>query len=641
MRSTPPAVRQRLAAALRDCVAEGIGEEEIGRRLLAIEPNYPPGLIALGSARLAANDLDGAETLLWQALATAPSNPGMYFPLSAVCRERGDDDMMARLVAVALWKVSFYEDVPEGVAAAIAKTVPELGKKKQDPEAYEEMAEGMEAGLKGPWPERLLPYRLLNEVQKQAMGGLDPDLVKEIVANGAACAPVFEAAAREVYESEQSSLSIESESLVTALLGEIGRVELIDELLRPEEEVFLHSHWAAFRLGQRFPAEAFGRLHELGRETDFDLRTCVAQHLYFLREHGDARSAIRELADGISFEGGGDAAAGLLVTITSLLDELGAAGEALELTQRHTRKLSKEGAATLNDGWPASLVVEGIDQLDIEGVCVDLALMEEYEDAHGIELEEEEGDEFDEEEPAPKPGRNDPCWCGSGKKYKKCHLQADEESEREQAKREPEEELFGTAWGQLLDAAANYYSSAETKRAIERFIGEPADDITGDTLAELGFFDWFVLDYRSERNGRTVAEEFLRRRGPRVTDEARTLMESWISGRHGLWEVRRIEGGRGLEIRDAFAGDTLYVENDVVEAKLKPGDYLLHRVHRFQERWLFSGRGVLVGEKSANRIREEVASGGAKEGLSAAEYFRSRSHDWRRFVLEEQAEVGD
>jgi hypothetical protein len=25
----------------------------------------------------------------------------------------------------------------------------------------------------------------------------------------------------------------------------------------------------------------------------------------------------------------------------------------------------------------------------------------------------------------PKPGRNDPCWCGSGKKYKKCHLGAD------------------------------------------------------------------------------------------------------------------------------------------------------------------------------------------------------------------------
>jgi preprotein translocase subunit SecA len=29
------------------------------------------------------------------------------------------------------------------------------------------------------------------------------------------------------------------------------------------------------------------------------------------------------------------------------------------------------------------------------------------------------------------PGRNDPCHCGSGKKYKNCHLGADEKSARE------------------------------------------------------------------------------------------------------------------------------------------------------------------------------------------------------------------
>ena len=28
-----------------------------------------------------------------------------------------------------------------------------------------------------------------------------------------------------------------------------------------------------------------------------------------------------------------------------------------------------------------------------------------------------------------KPGRNDPCWCGSGKKYKKCHIYFDEKIE--------------------------------------------------------------------------------------------------------------------------------------------------------------------------------------------------------------------
>jgi hypothetical protein len=24
-------------------------------------------------------------------------------------------------------------------------------------------------------------------------------------------------------------------------------------------------------------------------------------------------------------------------------------------------------------------------------------------------------------------GRNDPCWCGSGKKYKRCHYESDKE----------------------------------------------------------------------------------------------------------------------------------------------------------------------------------------------------------------------
>jgi methionyl aminopeptidase len=27
--------------------------------------------------------------------------------------------------------------------------------------------------------------------------------------------------------------------------------------------------------------------------------------------------------------------------------------------------------------------------------------------------------------------RNEPCWCGSGKKYKKCHLESDERKEAE------------------------------------------------------------------------------------------------------------------------------------------------------------------------------------------------------------------
>ena len=32
-----------------------------------------------------------------------------------------------------------------------------------------------------------------------------------------------------------------------------------------------------------------------------------------------------------------------------------------------------------------------------------------------------------------RPGRNEPCWCGSGKKYKKCHYAADEAATNERA----------------------------------------------------------------------------------------------------------------------------------------------------------------------------------------------------------------
>ena len=45
-----------------------------------------------------------------------------------------------------------------------------------------------------------------------------------------------------------------------------------------------------------------------------------------------------------------------------------------------------------------------------------------------------------------KPGRNDECWCGSGKKYKKCHLEFDERLEElyEQGFEVPDRDLIKT-----------------------------------------------------------------------------------------------------------------------------------------------------------------------------------------------------
>jgi uncharacterized protein YecA (UPF0149 family) len=47
---------------------------------------------------------------------------------------------------------------------------------------------------------------------------------------------------------------------------------------------------------------------------------------------------------------------------------------------------------------------------------------------HGPDCNHGHAHSHETQEPArrsERPGRNDPCWCGSGNKYKKCHLDAD------------------------------------------------------------------------------------------------------------------------------------------------------------------------------------------------------------------------
>jgi SEC-C motif len=58
-----------------------------------------------------------------------------------------------------------------------------------------------------------------------------------------------------------------------------------------------------------------------------------------------------------------------------------------------------------------------------------------------------------------KPDRNDPCWCGSGKKYKKCHLDIDLDGLRR-------------AREALPVAMAQFAENAERQARVERTLRE-------------------------------------------------------------------------------------------------------------------------------------------------------------------------
>lgn len=90
------------------------------------------------------------------------------------------------------------------------------------------------------------------------------------------------------------------------------------------------------------------------------------------------------------------------------------------------------------------------------------------------------------------PGRNDPCWCGSGKKYKKCHLDSDERMFElyEQGFEVPPRSLLKTA----ADVAGIKASAAVNIGALD-LVAERIG--VGTTTAEI---DQWVYDYCEEHN---------------------------------------------------------------------------------------------------------------------------------------------
>ena len=163
-------------------------------------------------------------------------------------------------------------------------------------------------------------------------------------------------------------------------------------------------------------------------------------------------------------------------------------------------------------------------------------------------------------EPRRDIGRNELCWCGSGRKYKKCHLG------REQL---PLAERVGwlyvkagqhaqlTGWNDLL-AEAGY----------ERC--RYADD-DPDALA-----DPLVLDAVLFEGG--AFAEFLQKRGSLLPDDERLLAEQWLLVDRSVFEVEQVHRGEGVTVRDVRTGDTHEVRERAASRQLKPGQLVCARV---------------------------------------------------------------
>ena len=168
-------------------------------------------------------------------------------------------------------------------------------------------------------------------------------------------------------------------------------------------------------------------------------------------------------------------------------------------------------------------------------------------------------------QPAPRPGlgRKQPCWCGSGRKYKVCHLRREQLPLAERAAwlyQKAGAVLFEGSSGPLLiqtaQARARYWDSPDAlERAIED--GLAADAV----LFEGGAF-----------------ADFLAVRGSLLPTDEQLLAEQWLLVQRSVHEVLAVRRGEQMTLRDVRTGDVHEVRERAGSRQVKVGELYCARV---------------------------------------------------------------
>ena len=637
----PHSVELQRNEVLRDLQENRIDLAAAAERLRAIDPLFAGSYVFLANVRTEEGAFDEAEALFWTALEHGPCSAAPYFGLSEL-RKRTDDPMAMELTALGMYGVALSGDVPDYFTERFQESMPEGNIDFRDPATYEVLGFAVEEELEKRDPPyephaRLRPYHLLIDFRREAADeGVDEATLDDILGDAAACLPVFHSALRE-WARRPNALSPDALPLLVAMLGEIGGPDLLEDLFEvakiDEWGLILHASWAVWRIGQRFPAETVAAMRRATPTADVAVRCEIAELLMLLPETPGTDKALMELLTGFDALAKQEEAGFLLVAVTEGLRRLGLKREARDVLKRYEERLAKKARRAVRnllesgDGFVPNLENAMIPELDITGVVVERALMEDDEEDEG----DEDDDEFDSPRPpAVRPGRNDPCWCGSGKKYKKCHLESDERAPEEDEA--AEDTLVGKVFGDILDCSGDWHNLTDIGAAHRLFFDSEPAELDADEVAESGFAEWYVMSFRSPSSGRTLVEEYLRRRGPRLAEPERRLAESWRDLRFGLWEVERVDEEKGVELKNLLEGDTIFVHDVSSSQSMVLGDLDIARVHYLEDKWQFAGNGLGVPRPMLKAVMDLVEEGSRKAGQSPGAYFAANSHLWHRML---------
>lgn len=194
-----------------------------------------------------------------------------------------------------------------------------------------------------------------------------------------------------------------------------------------------------------------------------------------------------------------------------------------------------------------------------------------------------------------KSGRNDPCPCGSGKKYKRCHLAAEESAHASAIDQRHDVDR------QLVDDILHFLARYHDDRAAEH-----ADDLASypSMMPQLAS-PWLV--YVATFGGERAVDLFLKRRAKELSSREREWLELQRSTPVSIWEVLEVEPGVGLTMRDALTGNVRKVREVSASRTIDPHAFLLGRVVDASPHPLICGmHGRTLDPVSGGRVVEAM-----------------------------------
>ncbi len=146
--------------------------------------------------------------------------------------------------------------------------------------------------------------------------------------------------------------------------------------------------------------------------------------------------------------------------------------------------------------------------------------------------------------------RNDPCPCGSGRKYKLCHLR-----QRDAVALAERTEWIWAKLDWFLRRAG--YADHIDEVALALGTDHPRDEELAASLVL--FHDGVVAD-------------FLRLRGPLLPADERSLVARWAAVERSVHEVMAVDRGVGVTLRDLRTGEVVEVRERLGSTQMAAGD---------------------------------------------------------------------